>query len=152
MNNGERLAFEIVKLSESGAWQDAKLEWGLHDVYYEEERDTCLCGHYPIIEICVIKNYHNNEEVIIGNHCVKKFLRLSSDKFFQAFRRIKKDNEKSLNSEMIDYAYKNNWINDWEKNFYQDIMRKRNLTDKQLRHKTKINKEVLIKFQKSKRK
>ena len=150
MNNGERLTFEIVELSESGAWQDAKLERGLYDVYYEEEPDTCLCGHYPIIEICVLKNYNNNKEAIVGNHCVKKFLGLSSDKFFQAFRRVKNDNEKSLNSEMIDHAYKNRWISDWENSFYQDIMRKRNLTDKQLHHKTKINKKVLTRFQKSK--
>lgn len=74
----------------------------------------------------------NHNLAIVGNCCVKKFIRLPSDKIFQAIKRVRKDNEKSLNAEAIEHAHKKQWINDWEKDFYIDIMRKRNLSSKQL--------------------
>lgn len=44
-----RLAKEIIALSNTKTWEETKLEWKLDDVYYEEESETCLCGHFPII-------------------------------------------------------------------------------------------------------
>lgn len=49
-----QLMREIVALSQASTWDKAKLECELESVYEEEEPDTCLCGHFPINEICVI--------------------------------------------------------------------------------------------------
>jgi len=116
----------IIKLSEAKLWDAAKLEWRLDEVYEAEDPDTCLCGHFPIIEICVLSNRINGNSTIVGNCCVKKFIGLPSDKIFQAVKRVSKDNEKSLNAEAIQYAFEKSWINDWEKDFYIDIMRSAN--------------------------
>ncbi|TQV77345.1 hypothetical protein FLL45_05215 [Aliikangiella marina] len=134
-----KLSSEIIKLSEAELWDTAKLEWKLEEVYESETPDTCLCGHFPIIEICVLSNKFNGNTAIVGNCCVKKFLGLPSDKIFQAIKRVRKDNEKSLNSEAISYAFDKGWLNDWEKKFYINIMRKRNLTSKQKIKKIQIN-------------
>lgn len=139
-----KLAEEIIKLSSSKKWDLAKLEWGLSEVYEDDEPNTCLCGHFPIIEMCVLKNKLNAELATVGNCCVKKFLGLPSDKIFQAVKRVRKDKKKSLNAETIAHAFDRKWINEWERDFYLNIMRKRNLTDKQAQKKLQVNERVLI--------
>jgi hypothetical protein len=54
-----RLAQEIIGLSNANIWEKAKLEWILDNVEYKEESETCLCGHFPINEICVLVNKQN---------------------------------------------------------------------------------------------
>lgn len=137
-----QLAERIVALSLSEYWDVAKLEWKLDEVYEAEEPDTCLCGHFPIIEICVLRNKINHKTAIVGNCCVKKFIGLPSDKIFQAVKRVRKDNEKSLNKEAIGHALEKGWLNDWEYSFYMDVMRKRKLSSKQLQKKVQINEKL----------
>ncbi len=57
---------------------------------------------------------------------------------------MRKDNEKSLNAEAIDHAYRNGGINEWEYNFSIDTMRKRNLSVKQLQTRIKVNEKMLF--------
>ncbi len=137
-----QLSLEITKLSRSGTWNDAKLEWDLLNVYKESEPDRCLCGHYPINEICEIKNRENSIVTIVGNCCVKKFLNLGSSPIFQSLRNINKSIEKSLNADTLLHAYERKWIKDWDYDFYNSIIRKRKLSDKQLSHKKRINKII----------
>jgi len=137
-----KLTQEIINLSVSDKWDAAKLEWRLSEIYEAEVPERCLCGHFPIVEICVLVNKLNNNTTHVGNCCVKKFIGLPSDKIFQAIKRIRKDNKKSLNAEAIQYAYDKGWINDWERTFYLDIMRKRKLTTKQLQKKIQINEKL----------
>lgn len=145
-----KLASAIVKLSRSKTWDEAKLEWQLVSVYEDEDLSTCLCGHFPIKEICTISNKYTKRNVDVGNCCVKKFLGLRSDLIFQALKRVRKDFDKSLNAEAIDHAYKHDWINDWEKDFYFDTMRKRSLSERQAHFRRQINQKVLNHFLKKK--
>lgn len=139
-----KLTSEIITLSLASIWDSAKLEWVLDEVYEADEPGRCLCGHYPIIETCILKNKINNNLATVGNCCVKKFIGLPSDKIFQAIKRVRKDEQKALNSEAIEYAFNKNWINDWEKNFYLNVMRKRNLTHNQLQKKIQINNKLVL--------
>lgn len=67
-----KLTQEIIALSQAKTWDVAKLEWILHEIYEAEEPETCLCGHFPIIEICTLQNKLNSNFVTVGNCCVKK--------------------------------------------------------------------------------
>ncbi|MEV9638335.1 hypothetical protein ABZO35_28195, partial [Burkholderia pseudomallei] len=51
-----KLTAEIIARSKAKTWDLAKTEWSLAEVYEAEEPETCLCGHFPIIEICTLKN------------------------------------------------------------------------------------------------
>ena len=133
-----KLAPEIIRRSKAQTWDEAVKEWKLKEVY-ESDPQSCLCGHFPIIEICVIRNIVNQEEVTVGNCCVKKFIGLPSDRIFQAIKRVRKDRNKSLNAEAIEHAFGRKWINAWERDFYLDNMKKRKLTEKQLKIKRQIN-------------
>jgi hypothetical protein len=141
-----QLTSEILERSVARTWDEAKLEWSLLEVYESEEPETCLCGHFPIVELCVLLNRRNKNQATVGNCCVKKFVGLPSEKIFQAVKRVRKDTSKSLNGEAIQHAFKRGWINDWEKNFYFDIMRKRSLTSKQEDKKLEINQLVLLRM------
>jgi hypothetical protein len=125
-------------------WDAAKLEWELKEIYESEEPETCLCGHFPIIELCVIGNKLNRNSATVGNCCVKKFIGLPSDRIFQAVKRIRKDGAKSLSAEAVDYAFNRGWLTDWERDFYFDIMRKRTLSPKQAAKKAQINERYLF--------
>lgn len=138
-----RLTEEIINRSQSRVWEIAKLEWSLYEIYEAEEPETCLCGHFPIIEICILLNKMNGQFAKVGNCCVKKFLNLPSVLIFQAIKRIKKDNHQSLNAEAIQYAYDKGWINEWEYKFSKDTMRKRNLSPNQLCCRIKVNNKVI---------
>jgi hypothetical protein len=138
-----KLTTKLIDLSLADNWDEAKLEWRLEYVWREDEPDTCLCGHYPIIEICQLKNTNNKNTAIVGNCCVKKFTNLPSDLIFQAVKRIQDDEEKSINAETIDYAHQKRWINDWEFKFYMNTWRKRKLTGAQRSTRIQINQKVL---------
>jgi len=138
-----KLAVEIIARSVANAWDDAKHEWELHEIFEVLEPETCLCGHFPIIELCVLRNKKHGGFATVGNVCVNNFLGLASDKIFTSIKRVRKNAEKSLNAETISFAFDKGWISQWDRGFYLDIRRKRNLTANQSRHKTRINLRVL---------
>jgi len=138
-----KLTQGIISLSDEKSWDKAKLEWELLNIYWIEEPQTCLCGHYPINEICVLTNKKNGKTVEVGNCCVKKFLGLDSDKIFQCIKRVRKDITKGLNAETIQYAYNEQWVSLWEKDFLFDTARKRKLSPKQLAKRMALNRKVL---------
>lgn len=146
---GYTLTTEILSLSQSASWDEAKREWALHNIYEADEFETCLCGHYPIKEICVLKNKLNQSMATVGNCCVKKFIGLPSDLIFQAVKRVRKDEGKSLNLEAITHAYRKGWINEWEYKFSIDTMSKRKLTGNQLQKRMQVNAKMLNNMKRS---
>jgi hypothetical protein len=144
-----KLIQEIIARSSTAIWDKAKLEWALHEIYEAEEPDSCLCGKFPIIEICILRNRVNGNFATVGNSCVKKFIGLPSDKIFQAVKRVRKDSTKSLNVEAITHAFEKGWLNKWESDFYFDNMRKRSLTQKQAAKIVEINEMIAQRMQRS---
>jgi hypothetical protein len=141
-----KLTSEIIARSTSEVWATAKLEWVLHEVYETEEPETCLCGHFPIIELCVLRNKISNAQATVRNCCVKKLMGLPSNLIFQAVKRVRADASKSLNQESITHAFEKGWVNEWERDFYLKLMAKRNLTLKQAAKKREINEKFMLKM------
>jgi hypothetical protein len=141
--NFEVLSAEILKLSKAQDWAVARREWSLIDIYEADEHQTCLCEHFPIREICVIRNSITKTTTEVGNVCVKRFLGLRSDLIFKALKRIKKDISKSLNEDALVFFYERGQFSDKEYGFLQDTMRKRQLSERQLRWRTILNQRVL---------
>jgi hypothetical protein len=77
--NFEQLKTAILSLSRATGWEVAKKEWRLVDISEADEPESCLCGHYPIIELCTIANATTGNSVDVGNVCVKRFLGFRSD-------------------------------------------------------------------------
>lgn len=133
----------IIALSVAKTWDEAKLEWELYAIFHQDEPDTCLCGHFPILELCILRNRKNGNEAIVGNVCVKKFMGLPSDLVFQAVRRVSKDISKALNADAIEHAHSRGWINNWERQFSLNTMRKQVLSDLQASKRQQINQKVM---------
>ncbi|MBP7874982.1 MAG: hypothetical protein KA023_09365 [Bacteroidales bacterium] len=140
-----KLFNEIISLSDSDIWDIAKNEWIFDSIYESAEPQTCLCGHFPIINICVIQNTVNRKITEVGNCCVKKFFNISDgDAIISSIKQLKKKGvSKSINIKSLGYIYKKNVITQWDYDFYKDIHKKRNLTDKQKEIKEIINKKFL---------
>jgi hypothetical protein len=138
-----KLKEAILSLSQASDWETGKKEWHLVDVFDADEPDTCLCGHYPIMEICTIANRITKKSADVGNCCVKRFLGFRSDLIFDAIKRIREDPEKSLNADAISFFMEKKLFTATEYAFLQNTMRKRNLSAKQLKWRTDINRRVL---------
>jgi hypothetical protein len=139
----EQLKAAILELSVGSTWPEAVKEWSLENVYFDDDYQTCLCGKYPIKEICELRNLKNREFATVGNCCVKRFLGLPSDEVFRGFKSIRVDAGKSLNMAALRHAFRRDWISEWEFDFYQDIMRKRTLSPKQLTKKLQVNQKII---------
>ncbi len=141
--NFEQLKSAILALSRAANWEVAKKEWRLIDVSEADEPETCLCGHYPIIELCTIANATTGNSVDVGNVCVKRFLGFRSDLIFQSLKRIRADRDKAIGPDATAFFHERVVINDWEYEFQQNTIRKRNLSERQLAARRKINEKVL---------
>lgn len=146
-----KLIAEIISLSVADEWDQAKQEWTLKQVYMADEPETCLCGHYPIIECCILGNNQNQGSAMVGNCCVKKFMgELGSNIIFQGLKRISNDNSKAANEALATYAKQQDWISDWEFDFLLDTRGKRKLSTKQEIKRSQINDRILKNMRKTK--
>lgn len=138
-----KLTAEIIARSSNDVWDLAKREWSLADVYEADQPETCLCGHTPIIEICVLRNRVNGGYAEVGNCCVTKFMGIPSHLIFDGIKRVRKDPSTALNEAAIEHAANRGWISDWEENFLHNTKRKRVLSDKQAAIRWRINQKVM---------
>mgnify|MGYP003594160101 CR=1 FL=1 len=138
-----KLTSEIIRLSKATEWNDARFEWDIEEIVKDNDPHTCLCGHFPIYELCTLRNIHNHNTALVGNCCVKKFMRLPSHKIFNAIARVQGDYSKPLNRDTIDHAYSKKWIDHYEYRFYTDTIRKRALSDNQKSMREAINKRII---------
>lgn len=146
-HNERELRRRIIERSVAQDWPIARLEWDLETIFREEEFQTCACGHYPIIEICQLRNRLNRQLIEVGNVCVKKFMGMPSNRIFDGFRRIAKDQDKALNEAASDYAFRKGWVTEWERKFLSNTGLLRNLSAKQLAKRVEINTRVLRKME-----
>lgn len=144
-----KLFQEIISRSKSNEWEEAKKEWKFNDVYESDEPLTCLCGHFPIMQVCVLQNVINQNEVEVGNECVKKFFNIKqADSIIKSIREIKSDITKSVNVKTLDFFRKKGCIDGWKYDFYNNIIRKspKSLSEKQLDKKREINNKMIESF------
>jgi len=141
---GFKLIDEIIIRSVSDSWETARKEWFFENAYQSEEPETCLCGHFPIINICVIKNTRNGNCTEVGNCCINKFLDIDEgNKIFSSVNRLKKDISKSMSFEALQYLNEKGILDNFEFEFYSSIIRKRKLSDKQISIKERINQKFI---------
>lgn len=139
----------ILGLSVAADWDEAKAEWDLHFVYVDPADRACECDHSPIHQICVIKNRKNGASTEVGNVCVKRFLRLLSNRIFSVLKRLQHDIQKSLNPASLDLFRDRGVISYAEAEEYKAYWRKRtSMTDDQKNQKLDINSRVLAYFHK----
>lgn len=141
--NFKKLREKILIMSRAQDWEIARKEWALINIIETDVPEQCLCGHYPIIEICEIRNSLTGHSTEVGNVCVKRFMGFRSDLIFTGIKRIRANIEKSLNADTIVFFKERGVITDWEYRFLQDTKRKRNLSAKQLSVRKRINSKVL---------
>jgi hypothetical protein len=146
------LVRKIMARSEAQAWAQAKLEWDLSHIYFAD-RDypgTCLCGHFPIIEHCVLRNHLNGSIATVGNVCVSRFLDLPEvEDLFASLRRIIKNPQSTLSTFAIEHCYQECWLNDWERSFYIDTCKRRQPTPRQLAKRVEINEAIVLRAQRA---
>lgn len=141
--NFQQLKAAILPLSKATDWEVAKKEWKLIEVSEADEPETCPCGHYPIIELCTISNGITGKTIDVGNVCVRRFLGFRSDLIFKSLKRIRANMDKSIGADATAFFFEKGVINEWEYDFQQNTMRRRNLSEKQRLTRRRINEKVL---------
>ena len=140
-----KLITALLALSQSDVWREAQLEWEFATIYRGQGDDSCLCGHTPIIELCKLRNKLNDNNAIVGNCCVKRFLNIQTDLIFDAVKRIERDHTRSVNLRTLNQAVREAWITKWEYDFYKQIHRKpfRKLSPNRAAKKMEVNRKIL---------
>jgi hypothetical protein len=113
-------------------------------VYDADEPETCLCGHYPIIEICEIRNQITRRHAEVGNRCVQRFLGFRSDLIFAGVKRIRRDRTKALNADAIAFFRERGLLTAWEYTFAESTVKKRVFSLAQMQSRVRINEKVLV--------
>lgn len=134
-----QLTRRITELSTADDWESARSEWSLQQVFRVQVADQCLCGHQPILKVCIIKNKINGKTARVGNCCVNKFMALGSDALFNAIDRISKDGTKAASRKLLEFALAQSIVTAWEFEFYLSNIDKRKLTQKQRQTREAIN-------------
>lgn len=147
-HNFKNLQAHILPLSESHDWNEAKHEWTLDHVEVLGASESawpeaCPCGHFPIRELCWIRNSKNANLTFVGNVCVRRFMGMPADTVADGFRRIMESAENALNAAGVEFAHSQGWISDWAKRFCLDTCRKRKLSARQLHKRVEINADLL---------
>ena len=143
MTKFEHLQAGILQFSQAAEWEAARLEWTLHQVYFNPMTQTCLCTHSPIMEVCVLENPLTRHRVEVGNCCVKRFLELPSGLIFDALKRVRQQDTNALNEEAVRFFHQKGYLTDWDKAFYLDTLRKRKLSARQQTVRQRINQKVM---------
>lgn len=148
-HNEAKFKAAILAASIAQDWDEAKAEWELNFVYIDPEDRGCTCEHSPIHQICVIKNRKSSKMLEVGNVCVRRFLRLLSNRIFSVIKRLQSDIQKSLNPASLDLFYDRGVILFDERQEYLSFWRKRtSLSDEQKALKADVNARVLDYVQK----
>jgi len=143
-HNEAKFKAAIISLSNSELWDEAKAEWRLHFVYDDPTDRSCECDHSPIHQICVIQNRKNSNITEVGNVCVRRFLRLLSNRIFAVIRRVRGEIRNSLNPKALELFRERGVISSTEEAEYNEYWRKRTtLTEAQWAQKLDINRRVL---------
>ncbi|MFA6150537.1 MAG: hypothetical protein WC716_04385 [Chitinophagaceae bacterium] len=139
-----KLINEIIKISESKNWENAKHEWEFQYVYRNPKTQSCLCGKKSIVNVCIIKNAANKKVAEVGNCCVNKFLGIEKgNNLFEAINRLNKDITKSLGVGALEYLNSKNLLTELQYNFYKSSVRKWKLSTKQMATRIGINRKFL---------
>ncbi|MCX2486587.1 hypothetical protein [Pedobacter sp. MR2016-24] len=110
MKNEYRLMTNIVALSESKDWDDAKTEWRFTNAF-QREGSECLCGKINITNVCVIVNKKNDNRTEVGNCCVKKFMNISNgDTFFSSINKLKKNIKSNITNNFLHHLIDTEFI------------------------------------------
>lgn len=149
MTNFEILCKEIKERSKSSEWESAKLEWNVIDMEYVDEPETCLCGHFPIVEVFTLENKYTGENIRIGNVCVNKFI--CKNKAFDGYKRILKSKMASATMDLLKFARDKKVITVKDYEFYVSIIRKRVLSERQYKWKVDINLRIINHIKRVKR-
>lgn len=139
-----KLKESILKLSKSQNWEIAKKEWNFEYAYNSLDAKTCMCGKFPIKNICLIRNTITNELAEVGNLCIDKFLGIEDGRsIFVAIKKITHDINKSISKKALEYYKDKLEMTEKEYNFYNQILRKRKLSYKQLNWKRSLNRRFI---------
>ncbi|MEY4074711.1 MAG: hypothetical protein RJA29_2068 [Pseudomonadota bacterium] len=136
---------DLLKVSAAESWGMARLEWRMIELWQEQD-GTCLCGHTPITDHCLIENQITKAQEVVGNCCVKQFLGQNYSDAFAAVRRLRENPHGSTPMVLIALARRYGWLTAWEVKFADDTFGKRKLSDKQRDIRERINRKLVQLF------
>lgn len=123
--------------------EEIKDEWVFECIEKLDEPESCLCGHFPIINSCVMRNKHNGTYIRVGNVCVNKFFKQDFSYIFADIAKLERDITSSIHDKTRKYCLEKKFISPWENNFLSSRKGKRKASFKQEQKKRDINIKIL---------
>jgi len=147
MNNEYNLTTNILSLSQSKDWNEAKTEWKFIDAFQREDSE-CLCGKKGIKNVCVIMNINNDNITEVGNCCVKKFLNINEGAmYFTNLNKLNKNIKSNVSLYFLWMLLDSNFISKDEYTLYVKFTdQNEKKTSQDWLDKVDINKKILSRY------
>lgn len=142
----DKLKESIIENSINKDREKAKWEWEVINSYLMPWYTTCLCGKYPISEVCELQNKNNSKKVMVGNDCVKYFFDADHSYIYSAIKKIEENINNVVNDKIIIYALEKWRIDATQKSFYILMRRRKDPWEYQLKVRQDVNKILLEHF------
>lgn len=143
----KKLEEEILKHSKAKNIEEAKTEWRVLEIRYNEKPLECLCWQKNIKNIWLIRNKETGEEFILWENCIDYFLNQDYSFFFNDIKKIAKDITKAVSTDTLHYCMEKWFIYSNDICFYETFSKCRKIENLpyQLEVRKQINREILAK-------
>ena len=153
MNKPEKFRANLLDLSISREFEEAKEEWEYVRVEYNKDREECLCSQKNITDIVVIQNKRTQAETRIGKNCAENHLGIwTSSNVFSRLRRVHraqtinrapaKNPANDVHEANLKFFKDEGAISEWEYSFSLDTYRLRSMSSKQRFWSDKIGRQI----------
>jgi len=121
----------ILELSNSSLWEEAKNEWSVLMQFYSSKARNCPCGQTNVKRCCYLLNDTTGHTLIIGHNCAEHF--------------IAQEEIERCNKDLVTECNNGKILTEWEFNFMNSIIsQKMSLTVKQQPYYKKIMSKMFI--------
>lgn len=139
-----KLRKAVLAESVSDEWELAKKEWAVLEVLYKKEPSSCACNH-EIFWRHIIYNLHTKAQIRVGSCCVEHFgthLEAMPEAMKRNLRKMRDNDDVYPTMTTVDYYHDIGILAMKDRNFYNSIHKKRNLSPAQLKWKRDIARRV----------
>lgn len=120
----------IINHSQSNVFEEAVKEWKYLNYYYVDQYKACVCSPANVSNITVIMNVNNRKRMEICNSCAERHFGITlSSEIERVVRRIRSNENYTINNELIDYMFSTHIIDEYEQESYRIASSKRNIMD-----------------------
>lgn len=131
MTKEEKVIEELLDLSFTNNWNEAKEEWSLSMVFKLDKSDQCLCGT-PIQYVCLMENDKTKAYARVGYACYEEvFANPIAKRLINDVKKISEDPNKTVHIDTLNWLRQKGYYPYKFYDMYRSISSSKSLSERQ---------------------